>query len=43
MNNLLFIATENRLRSATAETVFLQFENVDAIGAGTNANAPALI
>ena len=43
MKNLLFICTENRLRSATAETVFLQFENIDAIGAGTNADAPTAV
>ena len=43
MKNLLFICTENRLRSATAETVFLQFENIDAIGAGTNADAPTTV
>ncbi len=43
MKNLLFICTENRLRSATAEAVFLQFENIDAIGAGTNADAPTTV
>ena len=43
MKNLLFICTENRLRSATVETVFLQFENVDAFGAGTNADAPTTV
>ena len=43
MKNLLFICTENRLRSATAEAVFLKYENVDAIGAGTNADAPTTV
>lgn len=38
--NILFVCTENRLRSATAETVFCDYDGVDAIGAGTNADAP---
>lgn len=36
---LLFICSENRLRSPTAEAVFSAYEGVDAIGAGTNADA----
>jgi predicted protein tyrosine phosphatase len=37
--NLLFVCSENRLRSPTAEAVFSQYPGVDAIGAGTNADA----
>lgn len=36
---LLFVCSENRLRSPTAEAVFNEYENVDAIGAGTNSDA----
>ena len=37
--NLLFVCSENRLRSPTAEAVFSEYENVNAIGAGTNTDA----
>lgn len=37
--NLLFVCTENRLRSPTAEEVFSRYENISAIGAGTNSDA----
>ncbi len=37
--NLLFICSENRLRSPTAEAVFSKYEGINAIGAGTNADA----
>lgn len=37
--NLLFICSENRLRSPTAEAVFSNYPGVNAIGAGTNADA----
>jgi predicted protein tyrosine phosphatase len=37
--NLLFICSENRLRSPTAETVFSGYPGVQAIGAGTNLSA----
>lgn len=37
--NQLFICTENKLRSATAETVFNEYEGLEAIGAGTNKDA----
>lgn len=40
MVNILFVCTENKLRSATAEVVFSTYEGVDAIGAGTNQDAP---
>jgi len=35
-----FVCSENRLRSPSAEAVFSSYENIEAIGAGTNANAP---
>lgn len=38
--NLHFICTTNKLRSATAETVFSAYEGIEAIGAGTNKDAP---
>jgi predicted protein tyrosine phosphatase len=37
--NLLFVCSENRLRSPTAERVFSEYACVKAIGAGTNADA----
>lgn len=37
--NLLFVCSENRLRSPTAERVFSGYSGVTAIGAGTNADA----
>ncbi|MDX1404641.1 MAG: hypothetical protein R3192_08885 [Woeseiaceae bacterium] len=40
MPNLLFVCSQNRLRSPTAEAVFSDYEGVEAIGAGTQANAP---
>lgn len=33
---ILFVCSENRLRSPTAETVFSQYDGIEAIGAGTN-------
>jgi predicted protein tyrosine phosphatase len=39
MKKLLFVCSENRLRSATAEAVFSEYEGVAAIGAGTNKDA----
>ena len=39
MARILFICTENRLRSPTAEALFSRYEGVEAIGAGTNASA----
>jgi predicted protein tyrosine phosphatase len=39
MPRLLFVCSENRLRSPTAEAVFSRYEGVEAIGAGTNPNA----
>lgn len=39
---LLFICSQNRLRSPTAEQVFSQYDGVEALSAGTNndANTP---
>ncbi|MDJ0779152.1 MAG: phosphotyrosine protein phosphatase [Gammaproteobacteria bacterium] len=37
--NLLFVCSENRLRSPTAEEVFSKYEGINAIGAGTNNDA----
>lgn len=37
--NLLFVCTENRLRSPTGEEVFSKYEGINAIGAGTNNDA----
>ena len=39
MSNLLFVCSENRLRSPTAEAVFSEYPGVEAIGAGTNSDA----
>ncbi len=39
MKKLLFVCSENRLRSPTAEAVFSEYDGVEAIGAGTNADA----
>ncbi len=37
--NLLFVCSENRLRSPTGEEVFSKYEGINAIGAGTNNSA----
>ncbi len=37
--NLLFVCSENRLRSPTGEAVFCEYEGINAIGAGTNSDA----
>ncbi len=39
MPRILFVCTQNRLRSATAETVFSRYPGVEAIGAGTSPDA----
>ncbi len=41
--NLLFVCSENRLRSPTAESVFSEYEGVNAIGAGTNSDAETTV
>lgn len=37
--NLLFVCSENRLRSPTGEAVFSEYEGISAIGCGTNSDA----
>ena len=37
--NILFVCSENKLRSPTGEEVFSRYEGVNAIGCGTNADA----
>jgi len=37
--NLLFVCSENKLRSPTAEAVFNDYEGINAIAAGTNKDA----
>jgi len=37
--NLLFVCSENRLRSPTGEEVFSKYDGINAIGAGTNNDA----
>lgn len=37
--NLLFVCSENRLRSPTGEEVFSQYDGINAIGCGTNSDA----
>lgn len=39
MIKLLFVCSENRLRSPTGEAVFSEYESIEAIGCGTNSNA----
>jgi len=39
MKKLLFVCSENRLRSPTAEAVFSEYNGVEAIGCGTNSDA----
>jgi predicted protein tyrosine phosphatase len=41
--NLLFVCSENRLRSPTAEAVFDEYEGINAIGAGTNSDAETTV
>ena len=37
--NLLFVCSENRLRSPTGEAIFSQYDEINAIGCGTNKDA----
>lgn len=37
--NLLFVCSENRLRSPTGEAVFSRYEGINALGCGTNQDA----
>jgi len=37
--NLLFVCSENRLRSPAGEAIFSKYDGIDAIGTGTNSDA----
>jgi predicted protein tyrosine phosphatase len=39
VQRLLFICSQNKLRSPTAEVVFSQYEGIEALSAGTNNDA----
>lgn len=39
MTRLLFVCSQNRLRSPTAEQIFAAFPNIEAASAGTNHDA----
>lgn len=39
MTKLLFVCSENKLRSPTGEEVFSEYAGVEAIGCGTNNDA----
>jgi len=41
--NLLFVCSENRLRSPTGEEVFSNYHGVNAIGCGTNSDAETTV
>lgn len=41
--NLLFVCSENRLRSPTGEEVYSQYAGINAIGAGTNSDAETVV
>lgn len=41
--NLLFVCSENRLRSPTGEEVFSGYEGIHAIGCGTNTDAETAV
>jgi len=43
MKKLLFVCSENRLRSPTAEAVFSEYDGREAIDAGTNADTETAI
>lgn len=43
MTNLLFICSQNKLRSPTAEIVFNEYENINALSAGLNKGAEELV
>jgi len=43
MTNILFVCSENRLRSPTAEAIFSEYSNVNAISAGTNKDSETTV
>ena len=42
-NRILFVCSENRLRSPTAAAVFSEYDGVEAISAGTNADCETTV
>lgn len=40
---ILFVCSENRLRSPTAAAVFSEYDGVEAISAGTNSDCETLV
>ena len=43
MINILFVCSENKLRSVTAEIVFSDHAKINALGAGTNRDAETTV
>jgi len=43
MRHLLFVCSQNRLRSPTAEAVFDSYDGIEALSAGTNADAATTV
>jgi len=43
LKNILFICSQNKLRSPTAETVFLDNPNINVLSAGLNNNAVEVV
>ena len=43
MINILFVCSENKLRSVTAEVVFSGHPKINALGAGTNRDAETTV
>jgi predicted protein tyrosine phosphatase len=41
--NILFVCSENRLRSPTGEEVFSVYDGINAIGCGTNVDAATTV
>lgn len=41
--NLLFVCSENRLRSPTGEEVFAKYDGINSIGCGTNSDAETVV
>ncbi|WP_353569958.1 low molecular weight protein tyrosine phosphatase family protein [Candidatus Albibeggiatoa sp. nov. BB20] len=39
MKRILFVCSQNRLRSPTAETIFSEYPNLEVLSAGTNHDA----
>ena len=43
MKNVLFICSQNKLRSPTAETVFQNYKNISVLSAGLNNDAEEVV